>query len=152
MWRHSAKISCLSDKRFRELCRHCWVPSSLTSDMRVSDLFFLVVYLLAQRNVCMKNHATVCPSYRMYQRNWPPAQKYAINKKSTIYTLPKWPTHELIILTKSHKNWVKIVDFLLIAYFWAGGQFHWYILYLSNKTDRILCWDYYKFINLFRDS
>ena len=38
-------------------------------------------------------------------------------------TLSKCPTHELVILAKCHKNWVKIVDFFLIAYFWAGGQF-----------------------------
>ena len=45
-------------------------------------------------------------------------------------TLPKWSSHGMVILTKCHKNWVKIVDFLLIAYFWAGGQFCLYILYL----------------------
>ena len=38
-------------------------------------------------------------------------------------TLSKCPTHELVILAKCHKNWVKIVDFLLIAYFWAGVNF-----------------------------
>ena len=36
----------------------------------------------------------------------------------------------MVILTKCHKNWVQIVDYLLIAYFWPGGQFCWYILYL----------------------
>ena len=30
-------------------------------------------------------------------------------------TLSKYPTHELVILAKCHTNWVKIVDFLLIA-------------------------------------
>ena len=40
----------------------------------------------------------------------------------------------MVILTKCHKNWVKIVDFLLIAYFWAGGQFRFYILYLAKKV------------------
>ena len=47
-------------------------------------------------------------------------------------TLPKWSSHGMVILTKCHKNWVKIVDFLLIAYFWAGGQFCWYIV-LYNR-------------------
>ena len=46
-------------------------------------------------------------------------------------TLSKWPAHELIILAKCHQNWAKIVDFLFIAYFCAGGQFRLYILYIS---------------------
>ena len=29
------------------------------------------------------------------------------------------PTHELVILTKFHNNWIKIVDFLLLAYFFG---------------------------------
>ena len=36
---------------------------------------------------------------------------------------PKGPPHELVILTKSQKNWLKIVDFLFKAYFWAICQF-----------------------------
>ena len=32
-------------------------------------------------------------------------------------TWSKWPPRELSILTKCHKNWAKIVDFLLKAYF-----------------------------------
>ena len=58
-------------------------------------------------------------------------------------TLSKYPTHELVILAKCHKNWVKIVDFLLIAYFWACGQFRWTILYVYNcrylHVKTILC-------------
>ena len=30
------------------------------------------------------------------------------------------PTHELIILTKFDGDWTKIVDFLLVVYFWAS--------------------------------
>ena len=32
-------------------------------------------------------------------------------------------THELVILTKFHKDWPKIVDFLVIAKFWASQIF-----------------------------
>ena len=46
------------------------------------------------------------------------------------YTLPKWSAHWIVILTKCHKNWVKIVDFLLVAYFWAWCQFCLDILYI----------------------
>ena len=53
-------------------------------------------------------------------------------------TLPKWSSHGMVILTKCHKNWVKIVDFLLIAYFWAGGQFRLYILYKIGKKLKLI--------------
>ena len=43
-------------------------------------------------------------------------------------TLAKRPSHKMIILANCHQNWGKIVDFLLTAYFWAGGQFRLYIL------------------------
>ena len=33
------------------------------------------------------------------------------------------PTHELIILTKFDGDWTKIVDFLLLVYFWASVFF-----------------------------
>ena len=52
-------------------------------------------------------------------------------------TLSKWPIHELVNLAKCHKNWIKIVDFLLIAYFWARCQFRWYILYLHRGQTGI---------------
>ena len=35
-------------------------------------------------------------------------------------------------LTKFHKNSMKIVDFLLIAYVWATGKFSWDTLYFKN--------------------
>ena len=44
-------------------------------------------------------------------------------------TLSKWRSDELIILAKCNQNWVQIVDFLLIAYFWAWCQFCLDILY-----------------------
>ena len=49
------------------------------------------------------------------------AQKWAINEKSTInqaYIQAILPTHELVIFIKFHN--VKIVGFLLMAYFWAS--------------------------------
>ena len=52
---------------------------------------------------------------------------YTLCEKFT-YSDVNLKTLELVILTKCHKNWAKIVDFLLIAYFWAGGQFCCYIL------------------------
>ena len=65
-------------------------------------------------------------------------------------TLSKCPTHELVILAKCHKNWVKIVDLLLIAYFWAGGQFCWTILYvlsffpwlIPENVNMAKCWQF----------
>ena len=33
------------------------------------------------------------------------------------------PTHELVILVKFHKDWQEIVDFLVIAKFWASPIF-----------------------------
>ena len=66
------------------------------------------------------------------------------------YTLPKWSAHWIVILTKYHKNWVKIVDFLLVAYFWAWCQFCLDILYFGLFLRKSLyeigysmkfCWD-----------
>ena len=39
-------------------------------------------------------------------------------------TLAILPIHEIVILTKFHDNWTKIVDFSLIAYFRAGLVFY----------------------------
>ena len=61
--------------------------------------------------------------------------KYAFIKKSAILTQfffetwSKLPSNEVVILTKSQKNWVKIADFLIKAYFWALCQFRLDILY-----------------------
>ena len=40
-----------------------------------------------------------------------------------IYTLQYAESYELVILTKSQRNWGKIVDFLIIAYLGATCQF-----------------------------
>ena len=40
-------------------------------------------------------------------------------------TLPKGPPHQYVQLTKFHKIWSKIVDFLLIANFEASLRFYW---------------------------
>ena len=37
------------------------------------------------------------------------------------------------LMTKSLKNWVKIADFLIVAYFWAMWEFWVYIVYLYNN-------------------
>ena len=46
-------------------------------------------------------------------------------------TKSKCPTHEWIILTKSHNFWVKIVDFLIKAYVFPECQFSCPCLYVS---------------------
>ena len=38
-------------------------------------------------------------------------------------TLAILTIHEIVIFTKFHINWTKIVDFSLIAYFWASALF-----------------------------
>ena len=40
--------------------------------------------------------------YSMYKRNWPPAQKYAINKKSTIFTQFLWHFVKMTIPWDDH--------------------------------------------------
>ena len=40
-------------------------------------------------------------------------------------TWPPWPNYELLILTKFHNDWVQIVDFSLMAYFWACVIFYY---------------------------
>ena len=47
-------------------------------------------------------------------------------------TGPTRATHEYIILTKFHNGWAKIVDFLLIAYFWASVTFYYFYYYYEN--------------------
>ena len=55
--------------------------------------------------------------HSMRTRKWHVAQKYAISiKKSTIFpnfyeTSSKGPPHQLVILTKSQRTWLKIEDF-----------------------------------------
>ena len=39
-------------------------------------------------------------------------------------TLAILPIHEIVILTKFHNNWTKIVDFSLVAYFRASLIFY----------------------------
>ena len=40
-------------------------------------------------------------------------------------TWPKLATHESLILTKFHSAWIKIVEFLIIAYIWASVIFYY---------------------------
>ena len=47
--------------------------------------------------------------------------------KSTIYNfypiiMTLEQNYELVILTKSHNNWMNILDFLLIAYLWPTDK------------------------------
>ena len=43
-------------------------------------------------------------------------------------------THEVIIFTKFHKDWTKIVDFLLMANFWKCPVFFCFRLYLHQQV------------------
>ena len=57
------------------------------------------------------------PFFKMFSTDW---------KQSNVDS-PKifYPNHELIILTKFHNNWVKIVDFLIKAYFGVSLTIFW---------------------------
>ena len=55
-------------------------------------------------------------------------KKFANNKNLHFYPIKVfiqaiYPTHKLVIFTKFDKDWVKIVDFLIEAYFWANNIF-----------------------------
>ena len=74
-------------------------------------------------------------------------QKYAFIKKSTIFT--QCGTHEYLIFTKFRNDLVKIVDFLIKAYFWQSidspdtqcktqngldkNQVHWFLRFHLQK-------------------
>ena len=45
------------------------------------------------------------------------------------------PTHEWVIFTKA--NWTNIMEFLLLAFFWASNFFH-QSLYLLSKTSILI--------------
>ena len=44
------------------------------------------------------------------------------------------PTHGLIIFTKSHDDWIKIVEFLMISYFWDSKLFYLTVFTLPLKV------------------
>ena len=57
----------------------------------------------------------------------------------------KWLPHDAIISTKLHKDWTKIVDFLLMANFWMCPVFllrpyYLLIIFLLNIFLQDLCW------------
>ena len=61
----------------------------------------------------------------------------ASSKSSTFFpnlyeTCSNFLPHELIILTKFHKDWAKIVDFFIKAHFSMCPIFFWIRLYLIN--------------------
>ena len=77
------------------------------------------------------------------------SQNLAINKKSTIFTQLLWnwnsvkiSTHELTKLPEYQLDWAKIVDFLLIANFWARPEWavHVYKLRILFETFHSSCW------------
>ena len=52
-------------------------------------------------------------------------------------TRTKLSTHEYLILAEFHNDWVKIVDFILIAYFWASVIFS--MSRISKVSDKKNC-------------
>ena len=54
-------------------------------------------------------------------------------------TLSKWSTLEYLILTKFHNDWVKIVDFLIKAYFWF--TVHFFAPHLNYDLVCLITWD-----------
>ena len=66
------------------------------------------------------------------------SQQLAISKKSTFLsnlheTWSKYLAHEIIILTKFHEDWIKNVDFLLMANFCESPIFFTHSLYPASK-------------------
>ena len=50
-------------------------------------------------------------------------------------TLSILPTHEIVIFTKFHTNWTKIVDFSLIAYFSASAIFYYSVFIILDFSN-----------------
>ena len=64
-------------------------------------------------------------------------QKYRVRKRRRYPPiLSKWPTNEEVILTLSHNDWTKIVDFPIKAYFSPKCQFSCRCLYIFCKQTR----------------
>ena len=64
------------------------------------------------------------------------AQKYAFIKKSAIFTQFFLDLVKMATSLVSTLNWVKIVDFLIIAFFsWAMCQFWVHMLYIEWPTN-----------------
>ena len=64
-------------------------------------------------------------SYTVYQENRYFVKNMVLLKNPQFYPnhykiLWKWRTHEYLIFTKFRNDWVKIVDFLIKAYFWQS--------------------------------
>ena len=58
-------------------------------------------------------------------RNWLLKNPQFLTIKLKSLCLAILPTPKLFILVKFHNDWVKIVNFLLIAYFWANVIFYY---------------------------
>ena len=55
-------------------------------------------------------------------------------------TLSIWGTREYLILTKFRNNWVKIVDFEIMTYFWARLRYvrsHFMPVQNYNETGNV---------------
>ena len=65
------------------------------------------------------------PTHLLYMKIETDAKKYYWPKIRPIIKINNFlpnqaDTHELVIFTKFHKDWVKIVDFFIKIYFWAS--------------------------------
>ena len=76
--------------------------------------------------------------YTLKHANPDLGKKYAFIKKSTIFTksLQYFIKRKCLILTKFRNDWVKIVDFLINAYFLGESGFAWATLYNLDSSLR----------------
>ena len=75
-------------------------------------------------------------------KNWPLIKnpQFLSNLHETWW---KWLSHEAIIFTKFHKDWTKIMDFLLMANFWTCPVF-----FAQNLPTLMLWWSFFSWIML----
>ena len=73
-------------------------------------------------------------------------QKFAIDKKSTFLsdlheTWWKWLPYDAFIFTNFHKDWTKIMDFLLVTNFWMYAVFSYsdFKYLISKRWKHVHC-------------
>ena len=99
--------------------------ASVKTDGRLGCFFIKIVNC----HFVKLQYTTVCrPENDMWSRNMLLLENPQFLPKF-FETWSKGPPHDLVIQTKSQRNWLKIVDFLIKAYFWATCHFWVRILY-----------------------
>ena len=91
-------------------------------------------------NLKFQGNAILIGRSRDLQEKMRLAQKLANNKNPQF--LPNHadikailPTHELVIFTKFHKDWVKIMDFSIKACFWVSNIFFASVSSCENENQ-----------------